>query len=414
MTALHKLTTPYRLRTLRRSLTLIVGLVALLALAWAPAAAQATPALAAVTSDGLVIVNGSTRLVVPGAPTAFANLRWSQDGDTLLYTRYEAAGPALYALPMSSLDPARIATTWYLPADFSLDGSAILYAAPSPDAQAADTLALTIYSQPLDLAATPDAIGQIAVGVGCGGGSPFPMDAVYNVEAGFGGRSLSFYATPGGVVYSLNCAGVGLGLLDTASGENRVLGGALSRAALADDGQRLLAFDEATGQIIVLSLTSGSRTALNPAQPVDQLAWLAADRIAYSSRVLLAEPLPLSEAEAEALGAAFGLPADAIPQYHVVVSQMTLDGTETTLADQPGWAIGRMARSNGALIFSLISNGESWVEALSTGAIDPLSPDSFSQAWQSVPVTLMQLTPGGEPVDLATGLYLFALNPSGG
>lgn len=393
---------------------------ALLLVGVLPATAQSMPSMAGVTADGLVIADGGGLQVVdPGGSLAFSNLRWSQDGQWLLYSRNDTGViPAIYRSSRGG-DVERVSETgYYLPADFATDGSAILYAGATQDSPINVTdqgpeQEVTLYRQPMDLSTAPEVIGQIGFGVGCGGGSPFPMDSLYNSEAGFGGRGLTFFVVDAGIVYSANCAGVGLALFDPNTGETTMLGSTLSRAVLSPGRDRIAAVDNSTGGVVILNPIGGIQMTLSTGRPVDQLAWGSNDTLYYSSRQLLPEPLPLSEAEATAVTGTLGLAPDSIPQYQASVMQLNLSGSESLLFEQHAWAVGKLFASGGAVYFSLISNGEAWVEALANGNIDPLSPDSFTQARQSVPVTLMGIAPGGDAIEVAEGVYHAAPNPAG-
>jgi hypothetical protein len=378
-----------------------------------PASAQAAmPAAAYVDDSGLVIYRGGVQHQVSASPTNLLNLRWSDSGEYLAFQRYNSANALITeVLNASSGERETISeTSTFLPAAF--DGGDLIYGEIDPDAEPGPLRAVTLYRRPVTGGET-QAIGTIEVGVGCGGGSPFPMDAVYNAEAGFGGRPLTLEATDAGILFSMNCAGIGLSLLDAASGEVRVLGDSLSRGIIGPAGDRVAAVDEGNGQLVVVTLTSGERRALAASRPVDQITWdNDGSALYYSTRTLMDLPLPLSDDEAGVVARTLGLPADGIPQYVASITRITLNGSqESVVFEEPAWAVGRMQDGSDGLYASLISNGEAWVEALTNGTIDPLSPESFQQAWRSVPVTLVRVG-GGQVAEVREGIHLFRLHPT--
>lgn len=382
---------------------------------WTHAVPNNLPPSAYITEEGLVIEAGARR-VIGGGMTEFSHLTWHQNGRFLLFQRDSGGQIILYD---DATGEARTLTTTggFLPAAFTRDGASVIYTADPAHDRIVETggrpmLPVTVYRAAIDGGAV-DALGEVMVGVGCGGGFTFPMDAVYNKEAGFGGRGLIMADTPHGLLYSTSCTGVGLALFDTASGESRGVGDAFSRPQLSPDGGRVLAANEGGGLVIVNLADDGQQT-VNTGAPVDQIAWNAdGGAIFYSTRALSAEPLPLSAEEAGAVANALGLPPDGVPQYQVSLRRVDLaSGAETVIFSEPAWAIGRMTGVGGAVVFSVISNGETWVEALANGTVDPFAPDSFGQAWRSVEITALRVPEGGgDAVALARGAYQITLRP---
>ncbi len=370
------------------------------------------PASAYINAEGLVIEAG-TRRVISGGLTEFSHLTWSADGRYLLFAR---GGTSLH-LHDSGSGQTRTLTTeaGFLPAAFTPDG-AVVYAAGQPgtitQTDGGPAMQMTVFRVNLD-GGDASALGEIAVLVGCGGAYPFPMDAVYNNEAGFGGRGLIFALTEDGLLYSRSCDGIGLNMLDLETGETRTLNSRLSRAKLAPEGGRVLAVDENSGGLVVLNLADGAQQTLPTAARIDQIAWASSGAALYSTRSLLPEPLPLSAEEANAVASVLGLPAHAIPQYQVSVRRVDLNsGAESLLFSEPGWAIGRLSSQGGGVFFSVISNGETWVEALANGTINPVAPDSFMQAWRSVEVTVLRVSENnGEATMIARNAHQITLRP---
>ncbi|MFW5748782.1 MAG: TolB family protein [Chloroflexota bacterium] len=400
------------------TVTLISILLTFLTLSATPATAQAgLPVTAYVDAEGLAVYIPGQGVVhrIAGTPTQFNNLRFDANGSRLLYTRYVNGGQAVHLLDVGSGSQQTLTeNAAFLPPAFGRDGAVYYTEMNNSEITESPTgpqLGVTIFRFDIGSA---QPVGEVGVGVGCGGGSPFPMDAAYNIEAGFGGRALTFTDTASGMLYSLNCAGVGLGLVDLETGEIRILSEAISRVTLAPDEARIAGVDERSGQLTVIDLRDGAASTLGNAHPVDQLTWSSdGGAVFYSSRELLPDPLPLSEDEAAAVARTLGLPADGIPQYNVRIQRISTGGGESTIFSEPAWAVGRMYSRGGALYFSLISNGEAWVEALASGEIDPLAADSFAQAWQSVVITLLTMPgSGGDVTEIGRNMYLFRLVPA--
>ena len=362
------------------------------------AAQTGLPAMAGVSDGQIVIYNGTPQTVA--AVNNVWGMRWSADGQYLAYITTASDGN--YALYVTSGGaPTQLAAdVSYLPPSF--DGQAVIYGRDGESIQTTDQgplLPIQLYRQAVD--GESSLIGEIGFGVGCGGGSYFPMDGVYNTEAGFGGRALTLDYTDYGVIYSLNCAGVGLGLLDLSTGETRILSETISRSLVR--GSQVIGVNEAGG-IQVIDLASGSQRNVGTSQSPDQIT-TDGQTLYYSVRILQGEPLPLSVEEAEALGRTMGLAADSVPQYQVAIYQLDLaSGAESQIYSEHGWAIGRLFLADGALYFSLIPNGEGWVEALATGAIDPFSAESFQQSRLSVQPTILRVS-GGDVLEVASGIY---------
>lgn len=367
------------------------------------------PASAYITQAGLVI-ESSQQHIVHGNMTQFRHLKWRDDGQYLLFysgnnqvNLYDAVNDQTVLLHAHST---------IFPADF-IHHQAVIYGAnPQPTtSHNAPAMSVTIYNHPLGGAA--QAIGSIDVLVGCAGTFAFPMDAIYNNETGFGGRSLVFAYSDYGLIYSTSCDGVGVGLLNLTTQQTEVLGGSLTRATLSPDRTRLATFDEASGVLQVIHLGDRAVQTIPITHAPDQIAWNAdGTALFYSARHFIGDPLPLSADEEATLITKLGLPRDAIPQYQVSLRRVDLLGNETLLFQEPAWAIGGLNGHTRGVYFNLISNGESWVEALTNGTVDPLSGDSFMQAWHSVQIsTLLIPEHGGSASLLINDAYQVTLRP---
>ncbi len=347
-------------------------------------ASQDIPPMAAVTGSTLTIyTDGGTQPVMDGR---FGSMAWSPDGQYLAFTVLDAQPRLMLMQPGGT--PVEVASpVSHLPATFSTDSGQIIYTvygdttSTSPDGW--PQTPLVIYSAPINQPQQAASVGEITFGVGCGGGSPFPMDTLYSQEAGFGGHGLTFTQTDSGILYSTTCAGVGLGLFDPLTGESTLLAADAANAVLSPDRTQVAAVRG--GGIATFDLASASEIAYIPVVAPDQLAW--GDTIYYSTRSLNDRPLPVSAEEAAALSQ-IGIAADGIPQYTVSIYRLN---NGSPVYQGPGWAIGRMFVSRGTLYFSLIPNGTEWVEALGNGRLDPTAPDFYGQSVRAMPVILMHL-----------------------
>lgn len=372
------------------------------------------PPMAAVTDRQLTLYNvsGGVRQVMRAEGRLFDNLVWSPDGQHLVFT----ASSRLMLTDRGGAAPSSLAEDVYtLPATFASDSSRVIYAG-SPGAQVESntglpTYALDVYSQPVSPGAAREVIGQIHFGTGCGGGSPFPMDTVYNIEAGFGGSDMTFVNTDSGLLHSHNCAGRGLSLLNLDTGESTDLGGGLQGASVSPDRTQVAALEG--GTIVAIDLASRARRTHSAQSTPDQIGWGADNNtLYYSVRALLGQSLPISEQEAQAV-ASFTGRADPIPQYTVSIRRVDLNsGQETEIYSGPGWAVGQMFASNGSLYFSLVPNGEVWVETVASGTLDLSTPDGAIKELATVAVTMLRVpVNGGAALEIAQDIGQAALLP---
>jgi hypothetical protein len=109
----------------------------------------------------------------------------------------------------------------------------------------------------------------------------------------------------------------------------------------------------------------------------------------------------------------FGVAANTLPQYSVELHQTGLGGGDSVVFSGPGWAIGRIFASGGSIYFSLVPNGEAWVEALASGEIDFTTNEGFIHERQTVAATLLRLEGGGYAVELAPDIGQATPNPAG-
>lgn len=392
-----------------RKLMLTLLLLLLTMFGYVSAQDSGLPPLAAVTDGQITLYGlGGTRQITPRRLTPYANLVWSPDGQHLAYTAYTADfQPQIFLTTRGGAEPTLLVQqASVFPATFSADNARLLYAAPTDDPTILDVL-----SRSFDAQAQPENLGQIRFATGCGGGSPYPMDAIYNAEAGFSGSHLVFARTDFGIVHSLTCAGSGLAILD--GGAIRELSATITRVALSPDQTRAAGVE--SGGIRIVNLENGEISTVGTQFTPDQIAWGGDNgTLYYSVRRLMDTPLPLAENEIQAMSQWMGLPDVSIPQYAVSIYRVSLGaGQESETYSGPGWAVGRMFASGSSLYFSMVPNGESWIEAITSGSIDPNSGERYFQERQSVAVTLFRANGNGGAVEVGSDIGQAALHPSG-
>lgn len=359
-----------------------------------------------VSPDGPVQVFQGDDLALP------THLKWTPDGQHLLFLAAapDAAGYRLMMADAQGGAAVQIADNlMYMPVAFLPDGR-VAYAAPGDVGPAQDQsllpqMTVSIYAQPLEPGAAPERIADIPFGTGCGGGSPFPMDAIYSMDAGFMGNELTLHMTDRGLLHSVSCIGAGLALLDLQTGETTGVGEGLARAAIAPDGSRFAAvnFLEFPAQAALATVDLATLTVIPVATSAtpDQLAWGADGAIFYSVREQLSEPLAIAPEQKQAMVDAGRLGPDSqVPRYRVALYRLDpASGAETLLFEtDSAWAIGRLFTAGDAVIFSLIPGAQTWIAGLLATPVDMETRAGFMQEQSMVAPTLYRVPfTGGAP-----------------
>ena len=389
-----------------RFVMLLAALALLAPFATASAQGETSYPLAAISGGNVYLYGfGDAPQQVTESPAQNTlSMAWSPNGQYLALTRWDEN----YALALWVYDrqaggaPVQVASGLIsgLPVTFSADNQ-LVYAVDTgqfeqTDGGAGGSIA-GVYT--LDPAVgTPQQIGTLTFGVGCGGGSSSPADWRYWAEAGTGPGILHavFALTPNGLVYSTRCTGGGVALLNTQSGESAVLSDTLGNAAVSPDGTRLAGV--ADGQLTVIDLTSGASTPVAAQPGADQVAW-AADgaSLFYSTRQETGRTLPATAEEQQQLAQALGASDPSLLQFPVMtvgLYQVVLaDGAVSTLYLAESYAIGRIIPTpdGQAVLLSEIPNLDLWVQQVTSGQINPMA-DVGQQQIDTVPVTLFALS----------------------
>lgn len=339
-------------------------------------------------------------------------LKWTPDGQRLLFLA-SSPGAAGYSLMMTGAQGGAAIpiadNLMYMPVAFLPDGR-VVYATPGEigPAQGENQLpqmSISLYAQALDPAAAPEKIADVPFGTGCGGGSPFPMDGIYSMDAGFMGNELTQQMTDHGLLHSVSCSGAGLAVLDLQSGETMGVGEGLARVAMSPDGTRFAAVNflqfPAQLELVTVDLATLSVTPVATGHTPDQVTWGADGALYYSVREQLPEPVAVAPEQMQAMVDAGRLGPDShIPRYRVAIYRVDPPGGAEALLFETdsAWAIGRLFAVENSLYFSLIPGAQAWIDGLLATPVDMESRAGFLQEQSMVAPALYRLPlSGGVP-----------------
>ncbi len=380
----------------------------------------------------IVQADGSSVTVNNPENRGITNLAWSPDGSKLAYVLIAPEFEwHLMVVNADGANPMEL-NTGKLESGFPLawtpDGQ-ILFV-QMPQVMDGDAYIVTIAQMELTTDATPQPLGFVLYGVGCGGGSPLPSDWQYWTETGFGGSFLTLQWTDYGILYSLMCGGSGYALLDPQTGESRFLTPVtvqnnmispvdnISRAKLSPDGTTLVAIrtvyaePDPVESVVLIDLATGTITDVPTQMQPDQVAWSASGDVYYAARSaddpdLLDDLTPEQRARLDALGTGFTIGSNIMTMARVNVQTQT----ETVIHTASAHYAGRLVEApDGSLWFSLIPNLQAWLEAIGNGAIDPLNDVDNLQQLATVPVTVYRAA-DGQIAAIAENFNQFTLRP---
>lgn len=285
---------------------------------------------------------------------SYTHLTWAPNGGRLAFV--EATSGTLYTVASGEL-PRQVATgiVPVFPPSWSPDGSEIAYAVNtgqsvgnSPD------VILQIQAVPA-AGGAPRVVGQLAFGIGCGGGGFNPATILYFNEAGYNYSQTLFKWTASGFLHTLRCTGEGLALTNFAG--QRVwetLG--VWRSVLAFDETKIVALQylpqtNTSGSVVIIGTANGSQTLLPTPQQADQVAWSGdGNTVLYSTRTLASQlQLNPNTGVEFATGESYTLGLYAIP---------AVGGAAVPLFSGEGFAIGRIStnRTSALIFFSVIES----------------------------------------------------------
>lgn len=397
----------------------------------------------AAVSDGQLIINtgGDVYFQIATPPNrGFNSIAWNADGSLVAFILYdEQFTPQLYVVEAEMGSPVLLAAGRLeagFPVSFTPEGR-VLYAQstydpnnPTPDYKVNFN---TIAPQ---AGATPETLGTVAYGVGCGGGSPLPADWQYWAESGFGGSYLTLRWTDYGIMHSVDCAGHGLGLLNPATSEVRQVipvtyldnGQPIpenyGRIALSPDGQTAAmikteyAEPDPIESLALVDLASGTITAVPTVAEPDQVAWAADGTLYYSSYSFNTERTAqiaagLSAEQRERIE--LFMPVDLLPIREIAIHHLDpVSAADSVIHTADAYAVGRMRLAHdGSLWFSQVANLDRWAQGLADGTLDIATDTYDAQARASVPVTLFRYDPASQTAEqVGENLGQFALQPA--
>ncbi|MBK8031731.1 MAG: hypothetical protein IPK17_20025 [Chloroflexi bacterium] len=362
------------------------------------------------------------------------HLAWSPDGSKLAYVLIDAEYDwHLMVVNADGTNPEMLANTGRVEASYPISWTSnqqILFAQP-PQTFDSEQYLITLAVIAPEATAPATLLGQVPVGVGCGGGSPLPADWQYWTETGFGGSPMTLQWTDFGVLYSVTCGGTGYALLDPATGEPRYvtpvsfyngIPGAddnISRAKLSPDGTTLVAIrtvyaePDPVESVVLVDLATGTITDVPTSMQPDQVAWSASGDVYYAARSvadpdLLDDLTPEQRARLEALGTGF-----VIGSNMVTIAQVNVQThTETVIHTASAHYVGRLVEApDGSLWFSLIPNMQAWLQGIGDGTIDPLNDVDNRQQLATVPVSVYRAA-GGQIETIVENFNQFTLRPA--
>ena len=371
---------------------IIFGVAAVLLMALPTLAQESmstfTARLAYAYNDRLYVVNpgGDTPLVVDETPTYAYYAAWSRDSTKLAYLT-SADGQAFSDMKTLKVwdgtQSTAIVTNFKapegMPINWTRDGKILYFVGNNEFTE--EGFLFEMYTVDPVAGAVPELVSnQVPFDLGCGGGSTIPMDWAASEETGLGRSRPLAQLTDYGLVYPSFCAGSRIALFRSFSNElTPFAGGQLQRPALSLDERSLAGIITAeTGetQLVTVNLETLEEKSTTPAHALSQLAWGTDGSLYYSSVIESANMLAgLTEEQLRTFSTALGFPTDMpvetkMPHNTVSMYRIAPDGTETTVFEGlDANEIGRMQVVGSTLYFSVITNGDEWVQAVVDGTL---------------------------------------------
>ncbi len=318
--------------------------------------------------------------------------RWSPDGTQIAFL--DSQEHRLLATDVQGSVPVVLAENLALlyPPTWSPDGTEIAYVTPT-DAMNNNNQVMAIYAIPAPIngeTGEPRLVATFEQGVGCGGGSLDPSDALRERQVGYMGNALTFtWLNDGNILFSNHCSGLGLSRLDLMTGVTTVISPDIARVALSPDQSRIagIVFDanRQRTSLVVVDLSSGASQTLALDFLPDQVIWAADGASLYTSSRTLIEWVGDLTSGGPAAG-----------EYDVRLWQVDLaTGAAQTLAQYTAHSIGTLTAAPGGtgLIYTVIGSARDTVMGLGNGQIIP-------------PITrLYFLDSAGQITELGEGSY---------
>jgi hypothetical protein len=302
----------------------------------------------------------------------YTYLTWSPDGTRLAFV--ELFSQALYLVESGSA-PRMVATrvSTALPPSFSPDGRELAYAVDtgqmSPTGGGA-TAILQVQAIPVT-GGSPRALLNLDYSVGCGGAGFSPALLRYWDENGYNGSRPIMAWTPSGILASTSCINIGYRL--TALNGARIWeAGDVARLSLSPNMSRAVGVVQAPGQnpsaAVLIDVATGNRFPLALAVQPDQISFTnTGAEVVYSARTLQ-QTVPGDPAAPLGLELFPAWPITAERYQLAVFKQPVSGGAPVQLLNEFGYAVGRLAASPVAPVFSASVVGDDVDAVLQTNA----------------------------------------------
>lgn len=388
----------------RPLLLLVFGMLLMLVGAAVQAQDSNVPAFASVEEGTLILSDalGATREVF--SAYNFQYLSWNADGTKLAFILRDSDYIASLGVVDATSGEVTVFSTERLEYGFNLnwtlDGR-ILFATYSRanDQGAGSDYLVDIQAVAPETGSAPDVLGTFAFGTGCGGGSPIPADHVYSAEtSGFRGFFLTLADTPYGIVHSVNCGGVGIGLLNPVTGESTPIVENFAKVIVSPDGNHAAGLElnfenHSVARILIYDLNTQEAVEVAAGEEPDQLAWSQdGESIYYSIRMPDTNLLDgLTDQQRQSINEMFGTTMEALHGYTSSIHRADLvDQTHKMLYEGYAYAIGRIAETDDALYFSQVPNLDIWLDKLLNGEVQY---DDAASAAPFVEPAVLRLAP---------------------
>jgi hypothetical protein len=365
------------------------------------AAQDAQPVFAGVQNDSalVVIIDGEPTVIDSGA-VDYSQITVSPDGRWVAWRELETYQSQsmlnVYDRETGFTQMLTQNVDTGLPASFTADGTALVYATYDPAApmDGQDSI-VQVVIQPIG-AENPPITVEIPVAFGCGGGSLYPSDWRYWAETNsFGGNAPILESAPQGIIYTRNCSGIGITIYDAPTGRS-VDFPDLTRASYNAKTNTLLAavidneFMLST-RLALIDLETMNRRDIDIGATPDQIALTDDGAGAWVSVQAFDGYIALTDEQITGLTSGMGIEADPPPQIPQYVSSLlyidlATGAASVTGVDLPVYSIARIQPVGGTVYFSAVDNLNGWVQAVGDGSLN-LAQASFEAQEASTGVT---------------------------
>jgi hypothetical protein len=252
---------------------------------------------------------------------------------------------------------------------------------------------------------------------GCGGDLFVPMESLVWHEVDLGGAAPFIALTEHGIVYTAYCQRYETSLFRPATGERvPFFEGDLIRPAVSADGQKVAGLVRSDGgKLGIVDLATLAETIVPTSEAPSIITWGADGSLYYAAvsqmRLLLDG---LSQSELDAVGNPITGMMSEVGFNRVRLYRIAPDGTETLLHEQEAYGVGRLALHGSTLVYSTISNGDAWIQAMIDGTVNGENAYERAEDFLTVTVNYLTLDAGGSVTgggSLPGKLQRFAVAP---